>query len=78
MSECAEYPCGMEVPEAVREMARQFPGAPIASPDTSQAFEQGGRMFVPPSAIIGFYLVDEHGNVTGYEHNLAYRMVVQT
>lgn len=78
MPEITEYPGGMNVPEAVREMARQFPGAPIASPDTSQAFEQNGRMFIPPTAIIGFYLVDEHGNVTGYEHNLGYRMVVQT
>lgn len=67
----------MDVPEAVQDAAKESPGVPIAIPDTSQAFEHEGRMVVLPSAIIGFYIVDDFGNVTSFEPNLEYRMVVR-
>lgn len=67
----------MDVSDAIRDAAREMPGGTIAVPDTTQVFLHRGVPSIPHTAIIGFYIVSELGEVVAFEPNLAYRMLIR-
>lgn len=67
----------MEISDQIREAARRDPGSVITVVDDRQVMMNSGRPSVPRSAVIGHYVVDEMGNVSRFEPDTGYRMVVR-